>query len=108
MGREGALLGAGRQIEPGRAAGRRGRELARHRLALEAGGPQRSLSRDGSLKPRKCASFRRDWTLWDAAGVPPTWPRLDSAGRSQEGTMARRTVDAAAIQRWSLRAAAAS
>ena len=45
-------LGASRQIEPRRTTRRRRRTLARHRLALGACGPLRSLSPDGTLMPR--------------------------------------------------------
>lgn len=41
----------GRQIEPRRTTRRRHRTLARHRLAMEARGPLRSLSRNGTLMP---------------------------------------------------------
>ena len=44
VGREGAVLGARRQIGPRRTPRRPRRALARHRLALGARGPLRSLS----------------------------------------------------------------
>ena len=44
VGRHGAVLGAGGQIGPRRTTRRRRRTLARHRLALGACGPLRSLT----------------------------------------------------------------
>jgi hypothetical protein len=67
VGCHGAVVGAGRQIGTRRPARRRRRTLARYRLAMDARGPLRSLSRD----PRSCRDDGR-W-LCQAAHFRPAF-----------------------------------
>jgi hypothetical protein len=77
LGRHGAVLGAGRQIGPRRLTRRRRRSLARHRLALEARRPLRSLSRDArSCRWWRCRSDGardRKSLLTDAEWIASPW-----------------------------------